>query len=200
MFAGGNRPAKAACACSNEWYRWLPTSALLSAAKGVVGHCSKGAVRRLLTTGKGALALPWEWVYTRAPCIRFGDSKIGPQARPIGAAAVALLSWFTGTEAPIARSGIRRERERAQEELKSISENRMFARITHRPRRFGFLRAGILQKETRGKPRVISLTSCGANQPRVRQLLRRPCWATSPRRTSMRTTSRWWPIRHPRPL
>jgi hypothetical protein len=38
-----------------------------------------------------------------------------------------LLSWFTGTEAPIAGSGIGPERECAQEELKSIFENRRFS-------------------------------------------------------------------------
>jgi hypothetical protein len=33
------------------------------------GSLFEGAVRRPLTTGKGALALPWESVEARAPCI-----------------------------------------------------------------------------------------------------------------------------------
>ena len=38
-----------------------------------------------------ALALPWEWVDTRARCIRFEDTKSGAQLRPIGSAAISVL-------------------------------------------------------------------------------------------------------------
>jgi integrase len=46
-----------------------------------------------------ALALLLEWIDTRARCIRFADTKSGPQLRPIGAAAVALFEgWVTRGE------------------------------------------------------------------------------------------------------
>ena len=53
------------------------------------------AVRTLLLTGCGrneVLALPWAWVDTKARCIRFEDTKSGPQLRPIGAAAVKHIA------------------------------------------------------------------------------------------------------------
>jgi integrase len=53
------------------------------------------AIRFLLLTGlrrSEALALPWEWVDCRGRCIRFGDTKTGAQLRPIGSAAISLLS------------------------------------------------------------------------------------------------------------
>ena len=52
------------------------------------------AARALLLTGcrkTEILALPWEWLDTRARCIRFGDTKSGAQLRPIGAAAADHL-------------------------------------------------------------------------------------------------------------
>lgn len=51
-------------------------------------------IRFLLLTGlrrTEALALPWAWVDSRARCIRFEDTKSGPQLRPIGASAVNML-------------------------------------------------------------------------------------------------------------
>jgi integrase len=52
------------------------------------------AIRLLLLTGlrrTEALALPRKWIDGRARCIRFEDTKSGPQLRPIGAAAVKLI-------------------------------------------------------------------------------------------------------------
>jgi integrase len=52
------------------------------------------AIRFLLLTGlrrMEALALPWAWVDRRGRCLRFGDTKSGPQFRPIGGEAVNLL-------------------------------------------------------------------------------------------------------------
>ncbi|ARJ65159.1 hypothetical protein WV31_05540 [Magnetospirillum sp. ME-1] len=52
------------------------------------------AIRFLLLTGlrrNEALSLPWNWIDTKARCIRFDDTKSGAQLRPIGADAVALL-------------------------------------------------------------------------------------------------------------
>jgi integrase len=52
------------------------------------------AIRLLLLTGcrrMEVLSLPWNWVDTKAKCIRFGDSKSGAQLRPIGQAAIDLL-------------------------------------------------------------------------------------------------------------
>ena len=52
------------------------------------------AIRLLLLTGlrrMEALALPRAWVDSRTHCIRFEDTKSGPQLRPIGAAAVRLI-------------------------------------------------------------------------------------------------------------
>jgi integrase len=53
------------------------------------------AIRFLLLSGlrrMEALALPWAWVDGRHQCIRFEDTKSGPQIRPLGAAAMRLLS------------------------------------------------------------------------------------------------------------
>jgi integrase len=52
------------------------------------------AIRLLLLTGlrrMEALALPRAWVDGRSRCIRFEDTKSGPQLRPIGTAAVSLI-------------------------------------------------------------------------------------------------------------
>jgi integrase len=53
------------------------------------------AIRALLLTGcrrNEILALPWAWLDVKARCIRFEDSKSGPQLRPIGASAAKQLS------------------------------------------------------------------------------------------------------------
>jgi integrase len=53
------------------------------------------AIRTLLLTGcrrSEVLALPWGWVDIKARCIRFEDTKSGPQLRPIGAAAVKQMA------------------------------------------------------------------------------------------------------------
>ena len=52
------------------------------------------AIRFLLLTGlrrMEALALPWAWVDRRGRCLQFGDTKSGPQFRPIGGEAFKLL-------------------------------------------------------------------------------------------------------------
>jgi len=57
------------------------------------------AIRLLLMTGlrrMEALALPQAWVDGRARCIRFEDTKSGPQLRPIGAEAVKLIDAQPG--------------------------------------------------------------------------------------------------------
>jgi len=53
------------------------------------------AIRALLLTGcrrSEILALPWAWLDTKARCIRFEDTKSGPQLRPIGVAAVKHIA------------------------------------------------------------------------------------------------------------
>ena len=53
------------------------------------------AIRALLLTGcrrSEILALPWAWFDMKARCIRFEDTKSGPQLRPIGAAAIKQLA------------------------------------------------------------------------------------------------------------
>jgi len=61
-------------------------------------------VRLLLFTGlrrMEALSLKGAWVDGRARCIRFPDTKSGPQLRPIGADAVKLLdSWAASEDCP----------------------------------------------------------------------------------------------------
>src|SRR5438552_8461927 len=64
------------------------------ADEGVEVWTGLAAIRFLLLTGlrrTEALALPWDSVDRQSQCIRFGDTKSGPQLRPIGAAALALL-------------------------------------------------------------------------------------------------------------
>ena len=53
------------------------------------------AIRTLLLTGcrrNEVLALPWAWLDAKACCIRFEDTKSGPQLRPIGATAAQYLA------------------------------------------------------------------------------------------------------------
>jgi integrase len=53
------------------------------------------AIRFLLLTGcrrSEILALPWAWLDLKARCIRFEDTKSGPQLRPIGVAAVEQMA------------------------------------------------------------------------------------------------------------
>lgn len=62
--------------------------------EGVENPTGLAVVRFLLLTGlrrMEALALPWIWVDTRARRIRFGDTKSGPQLRPIGETAAKFL-------------------------------------------------------------------------------------------------------------
>jgi integrase len=62
--------------------------------EGIESRLGLAAIRFLLLTGlrrMEALALPWEWVDTRARCIRFEDTKSGAQLRPIGSAAISVL-------------------------------------------------------------------------------------------------------------
>lgn len=52
------------------------------------------ALRLILLTGfrkMEALSLQWEWVDERNSCVRFPDTKTGPQVRPLGAAALKLI-------------------------------------------------------------------------------------------------------------
>jgi integrase len=53
------------------------------------------AIRALILTGcrrNEILTLPWDWFDAKARCIRFDDTKVGPQIRPLGSAAVEFLS------------------------------------------------------------------------------------------------------------
>jgi integrase len=53
------------------------------------------AIKALLLTGcrrNEVLALPWACFDPKARCIRFEDTKSGPQLRPIGATAAQLLA------------------------------------------------------------------------------------------------------------
>jgi integrase len=53
------------------------------------------AIRALLLTGcrrNEILALPWAWLDAKARCIRFDDTKSGPQIRPIGTTAANFLA------------------------------------------------------------------------------------------------------------
>ena len=45
-----------------------------------------------------ALALPRAWIDRRHQCIRFGDTKSGPQIRPLGGAAMRLLESLSFRE------------------------------------------------------------------------------------------------------
>ena len=70
-------------------------------AGGIENRTGLATIRFLLLTGlrrTEGLALPWEWVDLRSRCIRFGDTKTGPQLRPIGAAAAALLASLPRAE------------------------------------------------------------------------------------------------------
>jgi integrase len=52
------------------------------------------AIRLILLTGfrrMEALALQWPWIDDVSGCVRFPDTKTGPQVRPIGAAALAHI-------------------------------------------------------------------------------------------------------------
>ena len=52
------------------------------------------ALRLMLLTGfrrEEVLSLPWEWVDLNDRCIRFKQTKSGPQMRPLGSAAVRLI-------------------------------------------------------------------------------------------------------------
>jgi integrase len=56
------------------------------------------AIRVLLLTGcrrSEILALPWAWLDTKSRCIRFEDTKSGPQIRPIGTTAANFLASQT---------------------------------------------------------------------------------------------------------
>src|SRR5215471_21803097 len=56
------------------------------------------AIRALLLTGcrrSEVLALPWAWLDKKAHCIRFEDTKSGPQIRPIGTTAANFLASQT---------------------------------------------------------------------------------------------------------
>ena len=62
--------------------------------EGAGNRTAVAAIRFLLLTGlrrMEAWALPWAWVDRRGRCLRFGDTKSGPQFRPIGSEAVKLL-------------------------------------------------------------------------------------------------------------
>jgi integrase len=72
----------------------LGTAMLAAEEEGIENRTGLAAIRFLLLTGlrrSEALALPWEWLDSRARCIRFEDTKSGAQLRPIGTAAIALL-------------------------------------------------------------------------------------------------------------
>src|SRR5262249_18540125 len=59
------------------------------------------AIRFLLMTGlrrMEALGLKRRWIDARARCIRFEDTKSGPQLRPIGAEAAKLVAAQTESE------------------------------------------------------------------------------------------------------
>src|SRR5262249_42772090 len=75
----------------------LAELSVLGLAMREEAETSTGAaiIRILLMTGlrrTEALGLRWTWVDGKSRCIRFEDTKSGPQLRPIGAAAVSLLA------------------------------------------------------------------------------------------------------------
>jgi integrase len=89
----------------NKLRRFLSTEEL--AALGAVmreaeaaGESKTGiaAIRALLLTGcrrSEILALPWAWLDAKSCCIRFEDTKSGPQIRPIGTTAANFLASQT---------------------------------------------------------------------------------------------------------
>ncbi len=82
-------------------------AALRTAGAGGSSATALAAIRLILLTGmrrEEALTLPHAWVDARARCIRFVDTKSGPQLRPIGADAVKVI------EAQIAADAARRSR------------------------------------------------------------------------------------------
>ncbi len=68
----------------------------LREAEGDGENCTAlAAIRTLLLTGcrrNEVLALPWAWLDAKARCIRFEDTKSGPQLRPIGATAAKYIA------------------------------------------------------------------------------------------------------------
>lgn len=65
--------------------------AMRDAEQEAVNTIGLSAIKALLLTGcrkNEILSLPWEWIDTKAGCIRFGDTKSGAQLRPVGCAAV----------------------------------------------------------------------------------------------------------------
>ena len=58
-------------------------------------HVALRAIEALLLTGcrrEEILALRWDWLDLKSRCIRFGDTKTGPQLRPLGSAAIRVFS------------------------------------------------------------------------------------------------------------
>jgi integrase len=70
-------------------------AAMRRAPADVENRTGVAAIQALLLTGcrrSEILALPWAWLDMKARCIRFEDTKSGPQLRPIGAAAIKQLA------------------------------------------------------------------------------------------------------------
>lgn len=68
--------------------------AIRDADQEAMNATALAAIKTLLLTGcrkSEVLSLPWNWVDTKAGCIRFGDTKSGAQLRPIGCAATNYL-------------------------------------------------------------------------------------------------------------
>jgi integrase len=73
---------------------------VMRAAKGEP-QTGVAGIKLLLLTGcrrMEVLSLPWAWIDFNASCIRFGDTKVGAQIRPIGQAAVDLLATIRRRE------------------------------------------------------------------------------------------------------
>ena len=81
--------------------RYLTTDDITALGKAIKqavtdgrGRTGLAAVRALLLTGcrkSEILSLPWTWFDAENRCIRFEDTKSGPQIRPLGLAAVEFL-------------------------------------------------------------------------------------------------------------
>ncbi|WP_422059711.1 tyrosine-type recombinase/integrase [Sphingopyxis sp.] len=79
--------------------RRLSVDELKRFGKALIRHeaespVAAAAVRLILLTGfrrMEALGLQWPWVDDVSGCVRFPDTKTGPQVRPIGAAALAHI-------------------------------------------------------------------------------------------------------------